>query len=339
MLTDLYGNSPSFDIRVTKLILHNVKDGQWTQKEGNSVGISGISILSSYYATNSIGGEQQLTDNTTFSVSADYFFFHGDLSRIEWRRDGDATSYTCYQAPNETIYPVIDYLVETDDTGTGGTFSWVYDESHQVMRSSSGEPVPGGLIVPFGRQYITATYTNKWDGRTFQVQADFNLTYPVFNASLLVVARPRAVNASVYLMPQKIIKYLKLMGPDVNTNARRWMMKLFNDASWMNYVQFNNCYQSQPGSAGYYSPGIIMGCPLNDYDIKYLWQYVYGNSNITAWTQDAINLLGSPNANRPMASTVAQSAMIYGYNSEYFTTLLNSASYVQGIWWTKPEVF
>ncbi len=339
VLTDLYGNSPGFDIRVTKLILHNVKNGLWTQKEGNSVGVSGIPIMSGYYATNSIGGEQQLTDNTTFSVSADYFFFHGDLSRIEWRRDGDATSYTCYQTPNETVYPVIDYLVETDDTGSGGTFSWVYDESHQVMRSSSGEPVPGGLIVPFGRQYITATYKNKWDGRTFRVQADFNLTYPVFNASILVVARPGAVNASVYLMPQKIIKYLKLMGPDVNTNARHWMMMLFNRSDWMNSVQFNNCYQSQSGSNYYRSPGITMVNPRKDYDIKYLWYYLYGNDNVSAWTKEAIDLLCIPSGRRPMASTVAQSAMIQGYNSDYFTTLSNSASYVQGIWWTKPEDF
>lgn len=339
VLTDLYRNSPNFDIRVTKLLLYNLKGGLWTQKEGNDVGISSVSFLSSYYATNSIGGEQQLTENTVFSVSAEYYFVHGDLSRIEWSRDGDATSYTCQLAPRETFYPVIDYVVETDDTGSGGTFSWFYDESHQVMRSSSGEPVPGGLIVPFGRQYMKGTYKNKWDGRTFHVQADFILRYPVFNASLLVVARPGAVNASVYLMPQKIIKYLKSMGPDVNTAARKRIMMLFNDATWMNYIQYNDCYQSQPGSGGYFSPGIIMGCPRNDYDIKYLWQYVYGNTNITAWTQAAINLLSLPNADRPMASAVAQTVMIQGYSSDYFTTFTNYSSYVQGIWWTKSEAF
>ena len=81
------------------------------------------------------------------------------------------------------------------------------------------------------------------------------------------------------------------------------------------------------------------GSPRNDFNIKYLWEYLNGDSSASSWTQEAIDLLGLPNARRPMASTVAQSAMIYGYNSEYFTTLLNSAGYVQGIWWTKTEIF
>ena len=339
VLTDLYGNSPAFDVRVTKLLVRNLRSGIWTMKEGNDVAVSGVSMLSSYYATNTIGGEEQLTEQTRFSVSAEYYFVHGDLSRIEWSRSGDATSYTCTQAPYETFHPVIDFTVDTDDTGEGGTFSWVYDESHQVMRSSTGEPVPGGLIVPFGRQYMTGTYRNKWDGRTFQVKADFNLTYPVLNGSLLVVARPGNARASVYLMPQKIIKYLKSHGPSVNTTARHQMMQLFNRSDWMNSVQFTNCYQTRPGLNAYHSPGMITGSPRNDYDIKYLWGFVYDRTDVTEWSQTALSLLLSPSSQRPTASGVAQSAMVQNYNSDIFTTLANTASYVQGIWWMKSEAF
>ena len=338
-LTDLYGNSPQFGIRVTKLHIRNLRSGLWTMKEGNDVAVSGVSMLSSYYATNSVGGEEQLSESSRFSVSADYYFVHGDLSRIAWSRSGDATSYTCTQAPYETFHPVIDFTVDTDDAGEGGTFSWVYDESHQVMRSSTGEPVPGGLIVPFGRQYMTGTYQNKWDGRSFQVQADFNLTHPIFNASLLVVARPGNTKAAVYLMPQKIIKYLKSMGPSVGTTARHRMMQLFNRSDWMNAVQFTNCYQTRPGLNSYYGPGMLTGSPRTDYDIKYLWGYVYNQTNVSEWTLSAVNLLSIPSSLRPPASAIAQTAMVQNYNSDYFTSLSNTSNYACGIWWTKPEEF
>ena len=339
VLTDLYGNSPRFGIRVTKLHVRNLRSGLWTVKEGNEVAVSGVSMLSSYYATNSVGGEEQLSEATRFSVSAEYYFVHGDLSRIAWSRSGDATSYTCAQAPYETFQPVIEFTVDTDDTGEGGTFSWVYDEAHQVTRSSTGEPVPGGLIVPFGRQYMTGTYSNKWDGRSFRVQADFNLTYPVFNASLLVVARPGTAKASVYLMPQKIIKYLKSQGPSVGTTARHRMMQLFNRSDWMNSVQFTNCYQTRPGLNSYYSPGTLTGSPRTDYDIKYLWGFVYNQTNVSEWTLSAVDLFSTQSSLRPTASAIAQTAMVQNYYSDFFTSLSNTSNYACGIWWTKGESF
>lgn len=339
VLTDLYGNSPSFDIRVTKLHIRNLRSGLWTMKEGDGVAISGVSMLSSYYATNSVGGEEQLTELTRFSVSAEYYFVHGDLSRIVWSRSGDATSYTCAQAPYETFQPVIDFTVDTDDTGEGGTFSWVYDEAHQVTRSSTGEPVPGGLIVPFGRQYMTGTYRNKWDGRTFQVEADFNLTYPVFNGSLLVVARPGSALASVYLMPQKIIKYLKSQGPSVNTAARHQMMQLFNRSDWMNSILFRNCYQVRSGLNQYHKPGNTYGAPMTDYDVAYLWQYLGNGAGSATWTQNALEQLVSHS--RMMAGALADEARLDNaqYGSQTFTTLANTSSYPEGIWWSKQEVF
>ena len=338
VLDDLYGDSPGFRIRVTKLQIRNIKNGFHTSHAGTQ-GDTGESILYvGYFNTNTASGtDEQLTEDTQFSVSANYHFVHGDLSRISWTRSGEATTYTCRRAPYETFAPVVDFVVDEEDDGNGGTLSWVYDETHQVRRSSSGEPVPGGLVIPYGNQGMTGTYSNKWDHRTFSVRVGFTLTYPVINASILVVARPGARYASVYLMPQKIIKYLKALGPSVDTAARHWMMQLFNDSRWMNNVRFEDCYQVRPGWNQYHRPGPQTGSPRSDYDIKYLWEYLYNHTNVDSWTQNAVNLVESTNPT--LASAIARTAFVEGYVSDHFTTLSNSSSVARGIWWTKPESF
>ncbi|MBO6238532.1 MAG: hypothetical protein J6N50_07040, partial [Bacteroidales bacterium] len=70
---------------------------------------------------------------------------------------------------------------------------------------------------------------------------------------------------------------------------------------------------------------------------KYLWEYLYANTNVDSWTQNAVNLVESTNPT--MASSIARTAFVEGYGSRYFSTLASSSSVARGIWWTKGEMF
>ena len=335
VLTDLYGSSGQFSLRVTRLGIKRLRSGLRSIFTTGTTDYSGI-LMSDYYNTGKTG---QLEEDTAFGVRADFSFFHGDLSRIEWERTGTAMSYTCRRPPYETIHPVIDFVVETADTGEGGSFSWVYDESHQPTASSSGEPVPGGLIVPYGQQTMKGTITNKWDGRSFTCESGFRITYPSINCDLLIVARSNQAKASVYLMPLKVSKYLKRIGASVDQASRRWMMQLFGSDAWMSKVTLSRCYQSRPGSGIYHVQGQRMGIPVQDYDVRYAMEYLHGSTTQTVWTQAALDEVASSISNTSVVGNIYLDEA--DYPSEHFKGLIGF-TIPDGktcIYWTRPEAF
>ena len=334
-LTELFSGGGNFSLRVSHLNINSLMSGLNTIFESTPTGPTSV-LFSNYFNTNT---QNQLEEDVSFGVRADFSFFHGDLSRIVWERSGDATSYTCRSAPYETLLPVIDFVVEEEDEGSGGTFSWVYNEAHQHQYSSGGEPVPGGLIIPFGQQLMTGTITNKWDGRQFTVRSGFYLTYPRINNDLLIIARSGQAKASVYLMPLKISKYLKRLGPQVDAASRRWMMQLFGSSDWMTRVTLSDCYMKRPGINDYYAPGNRSGTPLTDYDAKYARNYLYGDENATVWTQDILDRVASSIPSRSIARTVRLDPA--NYHSDYFDGLYGF-SIPEGktcIFWTGPGAF
>ena len=334
-LTDLYPGSGNFPLRVSHLNISSLESGLNTIFESSPTSPASI-MFSNYFNT---GTQSQLGEDVAFGVRADFSFFHGDLSRIVWERSGDATSYTCRRAPYETFLPVIDFVIEEADEGSGGTFSWVYDESHQTRSSSSGEPVPGGLIIPYGQQLMRGTITNKWDGRQFTVESGFRLTYPRINNDLLVVARSGQAKASVYLMPLKISKYLKRLGAQVDAVSRHWMMQLFGSSDWMSKVTLVDCYMTRPGVNYYYAPGNRSGTPLTDYDVKYASHYLDGNENATVWTQAILDRVATSIPSRSIARIIQLDPA--NYHSDYFDGL-DGFSIPEGktcIFWTGAGEF
>jgi hypothetical protein len=334
-LTDLFSGGGNFPLRVSHLNINSLMSGLNTIFESTPTNPTSV-MFSNYFNT---GTQSQLGEDVSFGVRADFSFFHGDLSRIEWERSGDATSYTCRKAPYETLQPVIDFVVEEADEGSGGTFSWVYNEAHQHQFSSGGEPVPGGLIIPFGQQLMTGTITNKWDGRQFKVRSGFYLTYPRINNDLLIVARSGQAKASVYLMPLKISKYLKRLGQQVDADSRHWMMQLFGSSDWMSRVTLSDCYMKRSGTNDYYAPGNRTGTPLADYDVKYAWYYLNGNENATVWTQDILDRVASSIPSRSIARIIQLDPA--NYHSDYFDGL-DGFSIPEGktcIFWTGPGAF
>ena len=328
VLTDLFGTTENFNLYVTKLNIDKLRSGiHCIFDDGYSV------FQSDYFNTNP---SSQLEDDTSFSMSAEYSFINGDLTRIDWTRTGKAMTYSCKNSV-EKVSPVIDFVVDIPDTGRGGTFSWVYDEARQVFQSSTGEPVPGGLILPYDTQTMTGTITNKWDGRSFTVSVSFDLSYPVITANLLVVAPAHSVNASVYLMPYKITKYLRRIGDRVDKASRHWMMQLFERSDWMDYVYSYNRYQTQSGISYWHSPGRKMGMPLTDFNVHYLWDFLNESTGETVWTPNAVNRLSSY-----YPSSICNSSYVdfNSYQTRFFHQLnQDSSQNVVGLYWKSPEEF
>ena len=237
----------------------------------------------------------QFTDDETFSVPFKYYYKNGDLSRIEWSRSGAATTYTC--SSGEKIGPVIEVKVDREDGGSGGSLLWTYDESHQVMRTASGEGVPGGLIMPYGPQTVTGKITNLYDGGTYEVSSDFVLKYA--SSMCVFVAANRSRYASVYVLPRKHVKYLKRLAGSVSYASRHWMMTWLGTDAWQANTRAKKFYQKRSGINDYYrisssSDGDTFP-RLNEYDVQYL-QNADGFTPGSMWNEAAIRAVEASGA-------------------------------------------
>ena len=229
----------------------------------------------------------QFTDDETFTVPFRYHFQNGDLSRIEWSRSGEATYYTC--RTGERIGPVIDVQVEREDAGAGGSLLWTYDESRQVMRTASGEGVPGGLIMPYGPQTVTGKITNLHDGGIYEVSSSFVLKYA--SSMCVFVAANRSRYASVHILPRKHVKYLKRLANSVSYQSRHWMMTWLGTDLWQANTRAKNFYQKRPGVNDYYRTSSSSNGDafprLNEFDVQYL-QNATGFTPGSVWSAAAI---------------------------------------------------
>ena len=238
----------------------------------------------------------QLVDDESFSIWVKYIGRNYDWSRVEMSRTGSATEYT---TPYGLKYgPILELVEDTPDTGRGGTVRWLYDESHQVMRSTRGEFVPGGLLLPYGPQTVSFRCENKWDHRTITSESSaLTLNYSTPFGYFIGATRTR--NASVYIIPWKCQKYLKRIDSTVNRSGRQFMTSFLGTTSWYQYFKYSHMYgkvisgRTVHDGVGYWgdyfwlkdSSDSGMALPRTDYDVK----YVDGYSSASVWSQAALN--------------------------------------------------
>jgi hypothetical protein len=195
-----------------------------------------------------------------------------------------ASSYACSQS-STVVQPVIEYEVSKYDTGSGGEIHWMYYEDHQTM-SVGSEPVPGGLVVPYGEQVITGNYRNKWDGREFSATLSFVLRHIVGYCSF-IGAWPNRY-ATLYFVPHKGAKYLEQMGPRVTASQRAWMRKVLGLSEITGTAKpdsYGSCmYQKRPGVQQFYVTGTNVSIPASNLDVRYVPNY----DTATAWTDAAL---------------------------------------------------
>lgn len=335
VLPEIYPAGSSSDCRptgyISKLIFADV---------GTLTGYSSLrsdgKYAVSYLYSGVMGAEAFMSTEdavkSRFGVNVKFFFQNGDFSRVSWSRSGYARQYSCVTYPYETFGPVIDYDVTTADDGSGGVLKWEYNETHQVMLSSSGEPVPGGLILPYGGQTCTATVENKWDHRSFSDSFSFELYYQGVSCSVFVVARPGATTATVYAIPGKAVKYLKRMGTSTNPAGRQWMMKILEDNSYMNNMTMEGAYRKTTGGQGWFAGNNGNRLPRSDYYASYLSQLKNASPSFSTWSQRALDMIEDISFyGRYIVMPTCNSSTDY-YGQVEFSTLW---SYSRGMLWTK----
>jgi hypothetical protein len=195
-----------------------------------------------------------------------------------------ASSYACSQS-STVVQPVIEYEVSRYDTGSGGEIHWMYYEDHQTM-SVGSEPVPGGLVVPYGEQVITGNYRNKWDGREFSATLSFVLKHVVGYCSFIGARANRY--ATLYFVPNKGAKYLEQMGARVTVNQRAWMRMVLGQREITGTAKpdsYGSCmYQKTPGIQEYYVTNTNVPIPASNLDIRFVPDY----ASATVWSDAAL---------------------------------------------------
>lgn len=281
VLTDLYPGSGLFSIYVSKLSVvrfayYKTGTSQVSQDGGeNSVTVD--------YLFQPDDSDEKFR---CFGVTMSYLFTNGDVDAIRWSRSGTASTYACAQS-STIVQPVIDYEVSSYDSGSGGEIHWMYYEDRQIMAVGS-EPVPGGLVVPYGQQTITGSYRNKWDGREFTTSTSFVLKHQ-FGYCTFIGARANR-NATVYIVPHKGAKYLEQMGARVSASQREWMRKVLGQREIGGTVYPENSsygycmYQKTNGIRDYYVCKTTVLLPATNFNVRYVPDY----GDADAWSDAAL---------------------------------------------------
>ena len=279
VLSDLYPASGSFTFIVSRLSI--VSFAFYRTGTSNVQQDGGVNSVTVDYLFQPDDSDEVFR---RFGVKMNYLFTNGDVDAIRWDRNGSASTYACFRS-STVVQPVIDYEVSSYDTGSGGEILWMYYEDHQTM-SVGTEPVPGGLVVPYGEQVVIGTYRNKWDGREFSATLSFLLKH-LFGYCTFVGARANP-NATVFIVPHKGAKYLEQIGSQVTENQRAWMRKVLgqSEISGTASPDAAGCcmYQKKSGLRQYHLNNMTVSLPASNLDIKYVPEY----SNDPVWSAAAL---------------------------------------------------
>ena len=171
---------------------------------------SGESSVSRYF-TLVDGNDGGSTDRMEMQIASS--FRGGDVRRLRYEMSGPKVTYT---VGDHVIGPVIDYEW-TDETH----FKWIFDASRQVQEYA-GQTVPGELLVPYGEQQFTVTYTNKWDHRSFSVSKSMKLVYDI---SLFALYAFTPAQGRMFVVPHRNADLLARKGASMTHAAREFCLQ------------------------------------------------------------------------------------------------------------------
>lgn len=151
------------------------------------------------------------TERMALNVSAS--FRGGDVSRLRYEQTGPKVTFT---VGSHVIEPVYGYE-RRDETN----FKWIYDTSSQV-KEYAGQTVPGELLVPYGEQRFTFSYTNKWDHRTFTASSSVKILYDITLYSLYAFS---TTAGKVFVVPHRNADLLARKGASMSHAAREFCLQ------------------------------------------------------------------------------------------------------------------
>ena len=266
-----------------------------------------VVIRTDYFSpgyNNGLNNENPFTSNGSFSVWVEYHFENSDFASVEFISSGKANTYT---SRGVTYEPVMNVVMVTKDTGLGGIARWIYNEEDQVMTGAGGEPIPGGLIVPYGKQAVQATFKNRWDGRSITIESGKTVDIQHYLTFGYFVGATQQQYARVYCLPCKNVKYLISCSKQATKEQRTWMTKLFGARPWVDKLKISQAYCYGSGSGDFYkkyTPSV--GLPLTDFSPEYL------PSPKSQWSDAAIAQL-----NDNVSPNLARMVVVDSYYGEY----------------------
>lgn len=194
-----------------------------------------------YFASGALHGRHfdPLNDNSSIVIYFKYNFRDSDLATatLDWL--GPKATYTT--SHGEAFGPVWDVEIDSADTGSGGTMTWTFDETHQASKDSYNEPVPGGLLVPYGAQTVRFIYSNRWEtGRTLYESVEFRLCYEV--EWVLYVGATNQAAAELHVVTPKHARYLNMLSSQASQACRTFMTKFAGGYYWLNEINIEKAY-------------------------------------------------------------------------------------------------
>lgn len=194
-----------------------------------------------YFASGNTHGRyfDPLNDNSSIVIYSKFNFRDSDLgtATLDWL--GPKATYTT--SHGETFGPVWDVEIDSADTGSGGIMTWTFDETHQATKDSYNEPVPGGILVPYGAQTVRFNYSNRWEtGRTLYESVEFRLCYEV--EWVLYVGATNQPAAELHVVTPKHARYLNMLSSQASQACRTFMTKFAGGYYWLNQIDIQKAY-------------------------------------------------------------------------------------------------
>ena len=274
--TGLYDRSSEFWVaatRMSEITLTRMNSNScisWTPNQNGA-------LVSRYFML--LDGEDgKKTDRMEMDVSAS--FRGGDVSRLRYALDGPRVTFT---VGSHVIEPVFDYEWK-DETN----FKWIFDASRQVTEYA-GQTVPGELLVPYGEQRFTLSYSNKWDHRTFSVSRSMKLAYDI---SLYAFYAFSTTAGKLFVVPHRNADLLARKGASMSHAAREFCLQVMG-VNFGRYFYANPArgydygYAAAPSDAyrGAYSPSSPYAVETT-FNGAAIPMKLY-RSRLTSWTENA----------------------------------------------------
>ena len=239
-----------------------------------------------YFASGNTHGRHfdPLNDNSSIVIYFKYNFRDSDLATatLDWL--GPKATYTT--SHGETFGPVWDVEIDSADTGSGGTMTWTFDETHQATKDSYNEAVPGGLLVPYGAQSVRFYYSNRWEtGRTLYESVEFRLCYEV--EWVLYVGATNQSSAELHVVTPKHARYLNMLSSQVSQACRTFMTKFAGGYYWLNQIDIQKAYGEANMGTSMAEYRVVFSPTLGHFPLyNFLASYV---GTETTWTSSSMS--------------------------------------------------
>lgn len=152
---------------------------------------------------------------------------YNDPSRFNFITYGPELIFRCRSG--EVIKP----KVEVECTQDGRMYYWYFKASSQTMVSSSGEPVPGDMLVPYGTQGVAFRVTNKWDGRTSVQKVSFDVSHSL-SMGEIGIFNPSPIATVHYVTRRGARRIAEFLGK-AEMSTIRWILDFPVDGRWKKY--------------------------------------------------------------------------------------------------------